>query len=139
MRLVRQADLTAGRRAIKGVVSGGLLLGLLILFLVPPANLPVPGCAFHSITGHSCLTCGMTRSLHAIVHGNLAASVRYHMFGPVVFLGLLFCFAVFAMEAFGGNSVVICVEKKVRSRVIGAFAVLWFVYWGCRLTLEFLV
>ena len=120
-------------------MSGGLLLGLLVLFFVPPANLPVPGCAFHSITGHSCLTCGMTRSLHAIMHGNLASSVRYHLFGPAVFLGLLLCLAVFATEAFSGRTVVICAGKKVRNRIIGVFAVLWFVYWGARLTLEFLV
>ena len=106
-------------------------------FLVPPANLPLPACAFHSITGHSCLTCGMTRSLHAILHGDLAASIRYHLFGPAIFLGMLLCLMSFAAEAISGRRYALRAGGKMWGRAVPMFAVLWFVYWGVRLAAEF--
>jgi hypothetical protein len=138
MKLLYQASIPAKGRFIKAVLAGGLFLGLLVLFLVPPASLPLPACAFHSITGHSCLTCGMTRSLHAIEHGDLIGSVGYHLFGPLVFLALLLFMVLFAAEAIGGRRVTVSAGGNVRNRVIGMFAILWFVYWGVRLTAEFL-
>ena len=135
--MICQTDMRVEHRIAKAFISGGLFFGLLILFLVPPANLPLPACAFHSITGHSCMTCGMTRSLHAILHGDLAVSIRYHLFGPVVFLGMLLCLVSFAAEAISGMRHVIRVGGKIRSRVAGIFVILWFVYWGIRLAAEF--
>jgi hypothetical protein len=137
MKLICQTNIPAERRITKAVVAGGLLSGLLVLFIVPPANLPAPACAFHSITGHSCLTCGMTRSLHAILHGNMAASVRYHPFGPAVFLCLGLSLGVFIVEAVSGRRLALSVDGKLRNRFIGIFAVLWFVYWCVRLVAEF--
>ena len=136
MKLVCQTDIPAKCRITKAVVAGGLFFGLLVLFLVPPVQLPLPVCLFHSITGHSCLTCGMTRSLHALLHGDLAASVRYHLFGPAIFLGILMCLMIFAAEAASGNSFVLCIGEKLRGRIIGTFAILWLVYWGIRLAAE---
>jgi hypothetical protein len=137
MRMIRQADMRVEHRIAKAFMSGGLFFGLLILFLVPPANLPLPACAFHSITGHSCLTCGMTRSFHAVLHGDLAASIRYHLFGPAVFLGMLLCLMIFSAEAISGRRYALWAGGKVWSRVACMAAILWFVYWGARLTAEF--
>jgi hypothetical protein len=137
MKMICQADMRVEHRIAKAFMSGGLFIGLLILFLVPPANLPLPACAFHSITGHSCLTCGMTRSLHVILHGDLAASIRYHLFGPAVFLGILLCLMMFSAEAISGRRYVLWAGGKVWSRVAGMAAILWFVYWGVRLAAEF--
>ena len=139
MNMICQTDMWVERRIAKAFLSGGLFFGLLILFLVPPANLPLPACAFHSITGHSCLTCGMTRSLHAILHGDLAASIRYHLFGPVVFLGMLLCLVSFAAEAISGRRYAIPTGGKIWSRVVSMAAILWFVYWGVRIAAEFAV
>jgi len=132
-----QTDMRVEHRIAKAFMSGGLFFGLLILFLVPPANLPLPACAFHSITGHSCLTCGMTRSLHAILHGDLAASIRYHLFGPAVFLGMLLCLMSFATETIRGRRHASWAGGINWSRFAGMVAILWFVYWGVRLAAEF--
>ena len=137
MDVTYQTDMRVEHRIAKAFLSGGLFFGLLILFFVPPANLPLPGCVFHSITGHSCLTCGMTRSLHAILHGDLAASIRYHLFGPAIFLGMLLCLMSFAAEAISGRRYVRWSGGKMWSRAVPMFAVLWFVYWGVRLAAEF--
>lgn len=31
---------------------------------------PLPGCIFHELTGGWCIGCGLTRALHALVHGH---------------------------------------------------------------------
>ncbi len=139
MREIRPKNFPPDRRIAEAVIAGGLFLGLLVLFLVPPVILPLPHCAFHSITGHSCLTCGLTRSLHAMLHGNLADSVRYHLFGPIVLLGMLFWLAIFVLEAVTGRRVMLFPGGKARNRLIGVFAILWLVYWGVRLAAEFAV
>jgi uncharacterized membrane protein len=137
MRTVCTTKFPADRRIAKAAIAGGIFLGLLVLFFVPPAALPVPVCAFHSITGHSCLTCGMTRAIHTMLHGNLADSVRYHLFGPAVLLGLLLCMGVFVTEAASGKRVVLLPEGRARNRTIGVSAILLLIYWGVRLVAEF--
>nr|WP_246191567.1 DUF2752 domain-containing protein [Pseudoxanthomonas gei] len=36
------------------------------------AGSPFPGCMFHAFTGWYCIGCGVTRALHALVHGDVA-------------------------------------------------------------------
>lgn len=136
MTLIRQINLPYERRILKTLLAGGVFLGLLILFIVPPADLPLGACAFHSITGHSCLTCGMTRSLHAISHGELAVSVRYHLLGPAVFIGLLLFLVICSAEAITGKQSAIHISGKIRNQAAVVFATVWLVYWGVRLVAE---
>ena len=35
------------------------------------AGNPFPQCMFHALTGWFCIGCGMTRALHALVHGDV--------------------------------------------------------------------
>ncbi|HLW35468.1 MAG TPA: DUF2752 domain-containing protein [Chthoniobacterales bacterium] len=48
-------------------------------------GLPWPRCAFHDLTGHPCLTCGMTRSAIRFFHGDFIGALRWN---PLIFLGL---------------------------------------------------
>src|SRR5437773_4515857 len=48
-------------------------------------GLPWPQCAFHTITGHPCATCGMTRSAIQFFHGHFFAALRWN---PLVFAAL---------------------------------------------------
>src|SRR5205814_9034423 len=41
-------------------------------------GLPWPQCAFHTITGHPCATCGMTRSAIQFFHGHFFAALRWN-------------------------------------------------------------
>ncbi len=136
MELIRPANFSSQRRAFSAIMAGGLLLGFLILFFVPPSDLPFPNCTFHSITGHSCLTCGLTRSLHAVSHGEFAESVGYHLLGPALFSLMLLYFAIFTFEAIGGRKFEVCAEKKTKIRIFAMFAIVWIVYCGGRIILE---
>ena len=48
-------------------------------------GLPWPQCAFHTMTGHPCATCGMTRSAIQFFHGHFFAALRWN---PLVFAAL---------------------------------------------------
>jgi len=137
MQATRGPNLTQEKRLIKSCMAAGLLVGLTILFFVPPAHLPVPPCAFHSVTGHSCMTCGLTRSLHAISRGEFVASLRWHLFGPAVFVTMLLGFAVFTTEAVSGRASAIRTSSRTRNRILISLAVVWFIYWCIRLFMEF--
>jgi len=43
-----------------------------------PGN-PFPPCIFLTLTGHYCAGCGITRALHALVHGDLATALRMNV------------------------------------------------------------
>jgi Protein of unknown function (DUF2752) len=43
-------------------------------------------CPLRSLTGVPCPTCGMTRSFVATAQGHLYAAIKYHLFGPAIFL-----------------------------------------------------
>jgi hypothetical protein len=136
MKRICEASMPLERRIAMIAIAGAICLGLWIVSTVPPANLPMERCVFHSITGYSCLTCGMTRSLHAIACGNLSASIRYHLFGPVVFMGMLVCFAAVSAEAFSGKKVISKFRWKTWKPVFAILTFAWFAYWAIRLAAE---
>jgi hypothetical protein len=72
------------------------------------------------------------------MHGDLAASIRHHLFGPAVFLGMLLCLMNFAAETISGSRYVLWAGGKIWSQVAGMVAILWFVYRGVRLAAEFI-
>ena len=137
MRFATPIRVESGRRLVAASIAGGLLLAFLALFAIAPARLPLPECAFHSITGHSCLTCGLTRSLDAMAHGEWSVSVRYHLFGPAVFIAMILGFVLFSTETIFGTRIVLPVSRIARNRAIAVVILSWFLYWVLRLSSEF--
>lgn len=67
-----------------GTVAGGvLLLGLALAALLLRLGLTPPACGFRALTGEPCLTCGSTRLLEALLHGDLVGAFLWN---PLVFL-----------------------------------------------------
>jgi hypothetical protein len=75
------------------LVSLGTLLGFALWFA---ARLPMPQCAFHTLTGLPCVTCGTTRAVVQFFHGHFAASF---LFNPLAFVALcgLLAFDLYAL------------------------------------------
>jgi hypothetical protein len=71
-------------------------------------GLPWPQCAFHTITGHPCATCGMTRSAIQFFHGHFFAAMRWN---PLVF-GVLCVLSTFDAYAF-----VVLIARAPRLRI----------------------
>jgi Na+-transporting NADH:ubiquinone oxidoreductase subunit NqrB len=78
----------------------------------------------------------MTRSLHEIAHGNLIASIRYHLFGPVVFVGMLAGLAGFGAEAISGKKILSHIRWKLWRPALATAAVAWLIYWLVRVGME---
>ncbi len=66
-----------------GVFAGILLLGatglgvgVMVFFFNPSTHGFYPVCLFHVLTGLNCPGCGMTRALHALLHGNFLLALK---------------------------------------------------------------
>ena len=54
---------------------------LLCLYLgVLRLGMPMPRCVFLEVTGWQCPGCGISRALHALLHGHFAEAIRYNYF-----------------------------------------------------------
>ena len=67
------------------LVSSGTFLGLGLWL---NAGLPTPQCAFHTLTGLPCVTCGATRSVFQFLHGHFAASLFLNPLAFFVYGGI---------------------------------------------------
>jgi hypothetical protein len=54
-------------------------VGVSVLYTFPPTEYKFfPGCWFHWMTGLHCPGCGATRSLHALLHGNIEQALAWN-------------------------------------------------------------
>ena len=72
-------------------------------------GLPWPHCVFHDLTGHPCLTCGMTRSAIRFFHGDFIAALRWN---PLIFVALC------AMIVFDVYAVAVMAVRGPRFRMV---------------------
>ena len=77
------------------LVSLGTFLGLMFWL---SAQLPTPQCAFHSLTGLPCPTCGATRAAGQFLHGHFAASFRFNPLAFLAYCGIV-VFDIYALAA----------------------------------------
>ena len=73
------------------------------------SGLPWPHCAFHELTGHPCLTCGMTRSAIRFFHGDFLGALTWN---PLIFVGLC------AVTIFDVYAVTVLVMRVPRIRLL---------------------
>lgn len=73
MTAIRPLHVFGATAALAAAASG---TALLYRYDPNAAGNPFPPCMFHALTGYWCIGCGMTRALHALVHGHLV-----HAFG----------------------------------------------------------
>ncbi len=93
-------------------------------------------CQFHKMTGLSCPTCGMSRSLYELVHLHIAASFRFHLFGPVVYLVAVMLFLKLSLELALGTRLTPGISNNIYCRVILWTVIMWVIYWLVRMGVE---
>jgi len=71
--------------------------------------LPWPRCAFLAVTGLPCVTCGATRSMIALLHGDFLGALRWN---PLAFAA--FC----ALIAFDLYAAIVLVGRTARLRIV---------------------
>ncbi len=61
--------------------------GSIVVYAADPETAAwLPKCPFHALTGLDCPTCGSTRALHHILHGEVARGLSYNPLAPVLWL-----------------------------------------------------
>ncbi len=78
--------LTRPRVALLAATVPMVAAGVWVLQHVDP-NVPnsvLPRCPFHALTGLWCPGCGMTRALHALVHGDLLLALHMNPLGMLM-------------------------------------------------------
>lgn len=76
-----------------GLVAIGVLLAagaaLFVAAYPPTDNSFYPKCQLHQLTGLHCMGCGMTRSTHSLLNGQVAQAFAYNPFAPVAVVWLI--------------------------------------------------
>jgi len=134
--VIRRGFLAPGARFSRVGLASILALALAWAMVVEPAG-PLPcSCMFHEITGKSCFTCGLTRSVHAASRGDLQAAVRFHLLGPVVLAGALLATMTCLAEALVGKRMLSAGASRWRLQVILGAMIIWVVYGVLRMAAE---
>jgi multisubunit Na+/H+ antiporter MnhB subunit len=82
----RRLDLI-GRAAAAAAAAAALAAIFIVWKYDPNLSTFYPTCPLYRLTGYACPGCGMTRGLHALLHGDLLASLDYNaMLLPVLIL-----------------------------------------------------
>ncbi len=86
-------------------------------------------CLFRSVTGLPCPGCGLSRSFVHTSHRDVAGAIKYHFFGPLLFVVGLLLLAMRGIDLLFGKQLVLRLELGLkRSKKWWAAAALWWVY-----------
>ena len=121
--------LTLKKRASGDIVFGLIYGTIAILALIAVRVLPVlelmPLCVFKAFTGIPCPTCGATRSMVHLAHGNLAASVVMNPAIPLLMIAALLMFAHDVASLFSGSRISLALTPREATLIrAGAVVVL---------------
>lgn len=100
-------------------------------------SFPLPPCLFQWALGFPSPSCGLTRSVLALVSGDWARSLSYHLFGPV-FVALAIAIALASVtEMLTRRSLAHWYERVWQSRATVGMIALCGLYYGLRLWVRY--
>ncbi|HXH68803.1 MAG TPA: DUF2752 domain-containing protein [Pyrinomonadaceae bacterium] len=73
---------------ILAITTGALVVG----YFNPTTAGFFPACPFHALTGLNCPGCGLTRSFHALFHGDVSTALHFNALLPIYLLLFLYLF-----------------------------------------------
>lgn len=117
-----------------------LLSGLLTIFLFSlfwnPEQMSLVPCFFRELTGHSCPSCGLTRSFHAIDHLNFKQAFEFHPMGIIIYFVLLAYLLKFTIEIALRKEIHVISKDWVKKFVLAGGLFVWMGWWIIRLFYE---
>jgi hypothetical protein len=69
------------------------------------AEFHTPPCPIRQCWGVICPSCGLTRSFVALASGRIDRSLEYHLFGPIIFVGLAIALGHYLYELKCGHPI----------------------------------
>ena len=78
------------RLLVRGSLAGMALAGVAVVLWVVAQHHPngysfFPKCMFHAVTGWHCIGCGLTRSAHSWLNGDVPQALAYHPLSFILF------------------------------------------------------
>ena len=132
-----RADLPKNRKIIGKIIQTGIILFLLVLpQLLHPQDLPIPDCLFHTLTGLSCPTCGVTRSFFLTAKGSIGAAMQHHFVGVFLYIGLFLYFCLSILEMIRGQNIRIPLSSVSNKILLLLFFSGWISFWILRMFSE---
>lgn len=113
------------------IIYGSIAVMALVTALYLPITDIVPDCAFKAFTGIPCPTCGSTRSLMHLAHGDVAGSLILNpLFSLAMITALVLFFARLAHIPFSRSRIALIHTRRegifFRAVIAGLFLVNWF-------------
>ena len=126
--------------AVRLTVIFASILVVTLVLLMEPLQGYLPPCQFHAWTGYSCPSCGLTRSLHALLHGDVPAAFGFHPLGPGIGFALAALNLLLICDLLLGRrlklSIPQCPKRAMLTVVVGLGLCLWMGSWAAKLKHE---
>ena len=91
--------------AIAGI--GAIVLGAgIVWYFDPTQNAIFPACPLYKTTGFACPGCGLTRGLHALLHGDVLTALDFNALIPLFLLIFGYFFASLISVAIRGRGII---------------------------------
>lgn len=85
---------------------GAMGSGAAILWYVDPTKASfLPACPMLTFTGFACPGCGMTRGLHALLHGDVLTALNYNALIPFFVVFAVYLFISMLLVVFRGRGI----------------------------------
>jgi hypothetical protein len=120
----------------KGIWIILLVCFFIVILIFEVSDLTLVECKFKSITGYSCPSCGLTRSLFAMSELNISDALNFHLMGPAIFVMLMLLLLKFFVETLFGKEIKIKTGYPIIKIMFVLFFLVWFSYWLTRLLKE---
>ncbi len=127
----------SSKKIIQKRIWAAILLGVIgLAFLINPTDTNFITCQFKELTGHSCPTCGMSRSIHSASHLQIIDSILFHPIGTILFFGFIILFFKFSFEAVTKNEIQFKVDGFLIKIFCISIVIFWIWFWIIRLIFE---
>ena len=126
------SPMTLNKILPKAVIIFFILSLLFVTAFIDPGKTSLLSCQFKQLTGHSCPTCGMTRSFHTFSHFSFRESFGFHLMGPVIYVAMLFVLIKYSIEIAVRKELKIKVNPGVTRFIVVLFFFTFFCFWIIR-------
>ena len=130
MKLIQQIESFVSKHKQVFTVASILIIFSLSFFHLENNDITV--CPFKFLTGFPCPGCGLTHSFVYISHGEFIEAFREHLFGPVLYLILIFVLLKSITEIITGKEIILF-PRKLLYQSYYTFAFLLCVYQAFRI------
>lgn len=115
-----------------GIIYGGIaLIALAVVRFLPALTTVLPSCLFRDITGMPCPTCGSTRALLRLSHGDVPGSLAMNPLLSVILIIAIISFLYGGLTLLpGAKRICISLSGREKETIRSLVILLFLVHWG---------